>query len=165
MELWLCRSCFSRRLRCALWLERLVARRPALPAVILTAFFAGLWPGVMVAILSTLTAWYFFLRPVRTFMLDPAELLALVFFIVIAGISIALIQAFHIAVDRLQQERARAERLAEQREIMFAELQHRISNNLQLVAAWLGGARRAASSFRRTRSFDHEGQLRISKWP
>jgi hypothetical protein len=107
------------------------------PAVIVTAFFAGLWPGVLVTILSTLTAWYFFLRPVHTFTLDPAEVLALVFFVAIAGISIALIEAFHVAVDRLQQERERAERLAEQRETMFAELQHRISNNLQLVAALL----------------------------
>jgi K+-sensing histidine kinase KdpD len=33
------------------------------PAVILAAFFAGLWPTVLLTFLSALTAWYFFLPP------------------------------------------------------------------------------------------------------
>jgi hypothetical protein len=32
------------------------------PAIILTTFLAGVWPGVFVAALSVLTAWYFFRR-------------------------------------------------------------------------------------------------------
>jgi two-component sensor histidine kinase len=50
---------------------------------------------------------------------------------------IVLIHTLNVAIDRLRHERTRARILAQQRETMFAELQHRISNNLQLVAALL----------------------------
>ena len=30
------------------------------PAIIVTAFFAGLWPTVLLTVLSVLAAWYFF---------------------------------------------------------------------------------------------------------
>ena len=33
------------------------------PAVILSAYFVGLWPGVMVSLLSIFSAWYFFIEP------------------------------------------------------------------------------------------------------
>ena len=62
---------------------------------------------------------------------------ALAFFAAVAAIIIVLIYALNVAIDRLRDERARARMLAQQRKTMFAELQHRISNNLQLVAALL----------------------------
>jgi two-component sensor histidine kinase len=107
------------------------------PAIILTAFFTGLWPTVLLAFLSALAAWYFFLPPVQSFDLNPAAVFALGFFAVVATIMIILIHALNVAIDRLRDERARARILAQQRETMFTELQHRISNNLQLVAALL----------------------------
>jgi len=50
---------------------------------------------------------------------------------------IVLVHSLNVAIDRLRAEREKANTLAQQRETMFAELQHRISNNLQLVAALL----------------------------
>jgi two-component sensor histidine kinase len=107
------------------------------PAVILTSFFAGTWPAVLVAVLSILAAWYFFLPPLQSFAVSSAEILALVFFITVVALMIILVHSLNVAIDRLRAEREKANTLAQQRETMFAELQHRISNNLQLVAALL----------------------------
>jgi two-component system, sensor histidine kinase PdtaS len=107
------------------------------PAIILTAFFAGLWPTVLLTVLSALAAWYFFLPPAHSFDSNFADAVAIAFFVVVAAIMIILVHTMNVAIDRLRDERARAKLLAQQRETMFAELQHRISNNLQLVAALL----------------------------
>ncbi|MFY8093961.1 MAG: sensor histidine kinase [Niveispirillum sp.] len=113
------------------------------PAVILTTFFAGLWPGILVAVLSTLAAWHFFVPP-DGFGLDRPGALALGFFILIVAIDIAIIHVMNIALSRVQQERARAKKaereaseLAAHRAVLFIELQHRVSNNIQIVSALL----------------------------
>ncbi|MDP9129919.1 MAG: DUF4118 domain-containing protein [Candidatus Binatota bacterium] len=105
--------------------------------MILTSFFAGTWPAVLVAVLSILAAWYFFLPPLQSFAVSSAEILALVFSIAVVALMIVLVHSLNVAIDRLRAEREKANTLAQQRETMFAELQHRISNNLQLVAALL----------------------------
>ena len=56
------------------------------PAIIVTAFFAGLWPTVLLTVLSALAAWYFFLLPLQSFELNSATVFALVFFAVVAAI-------------------------------------------------------------------------------
>jgi len=113
------------------------------PAVILTTFFAGLWPGILVAVLSALAAWYFFIPP-DGFRLDGPSALALGFFILIVVIDIAIIHVMNIALSRVRLERARAKKaeqeaseLAAHRAVLFAELQHRVSNNIQIVSALL----------------------------
>lgn len=113
------------------------------PAVILTTFFAGLWPGILVGALSTISAWYFFIPPPGLTLNGPGAL-ALTFFILIIAIDIALIQVMNSALAKVRQERARAMRaeqeasdLAAHRAVLFAELQHRVSNNIQIVSALL----------------------------
>jgi two-component sensor histidine kinase len=107
------------------------------PAVMLTAFFAGLWPSIAVGIASTIAAWYFFLPPFQSFEIYPSAAIALAVFIGIVGVMIAVIQIMHESLDRLRVEQARSADLAEQREILFRELQHRVSNNLAIVSALL----------------------------
>jgi two-component sensor histidine kinase len=106
-----------------------------LPAIILTAFVGGLWPAIIVTVLSALAAWYAFIPPFDSFVPTQEGALALAFFLATAGIVIAIIHAMQTALTRLKIERARSAKLAEQRELLFTELQHRISNNLQIVAA------------------------------
>jgi two-component sensor histidine kinase len=106
-----------------------------LPAVTLTAFVAGLGPGILVTALSALAAWYLFIPPTYSFAVTQESALALPLFLITAAIIVAIIHVMHSALARLQAERAKSAQLAEQREILFAELQHRISNNLQVVAA------------------------------
>ena len=106
-----------------------------LPVVALTAFVAGLGPGIFVAILSTLAAWYFFIPPAYSFGMTREGALALSLFLFTSAIIVTIIHVMHSALARLRAEQSRSARLAEQREVLFAELQHRISNNLQVVAA------------------------------
>jgi two-component system, sensor histidine kinase PdtaS len=107
------------------------------PAVILTTFFAGLRPGALVAVLSGLAGWHFFLSPFNSFALDDTSVLALIFYAVVITLSIFPIHVLELALERLQRESERAETIARQRDTMFTELQHRVSNNLQLVASLL----------------------------
>lgn len=107
------------------------------PAVILTTFFCGLRPGILCAALSTLAAWVFFIGPMTDMQLNGQALLALGFFVVIASIDIALIHFTFGAADKLRAEQAVTARLYENQRTMFQELQHRVANNMQFVAALL----------------------------
>jgi two-component sensor histidine kinase len=107
------------------------------PAVILTAFFAGLRPSITVAIASALAAWFFFIPPFWSFEFYPTVGITLLLFLSIAAVDIAIIHYMFVTLDRLSAEKAKSSALAEQRTILFNELQHRISNNLAIVSALL----------------------------
>ncbi len=128
------------------------------PAVIVTAFLCGVRPGVAVAAASFLAAWWFFIPPFGSLRLTGSSLLALGFFAAIAAVDILLIHVMTRALARVQEERERNRRLAESRQALFTEMQHRVSNNLLTVAALLavqargvpeGPARRALEEAQR----------------
>lgn len=107
------------------------------PAVIGTAVLAGLGPAVLCAVLSGLASWYFFIPPVHTFSVDGATPVALGFYVFVVAIDIALIHGISMALRDVARSEARATDLAHRKELLFQELQHRISNNLQVVSALL----------------------------
>lgn len=107
------------------------------PAVVLTTFFLGLRPGLLCAVLSGLAAWYFFITPAETFLLNGPTALTLAFYVFIVAVDIALIHLMRVAGARLAAERAVTAELYEQQRTMFQELQHRVANNMQFVAALL----------------------------
>ncbi len=107
------------------------------PAVILSAFFFGLWPGITAATLSGLAAWYFFIAPVNSFDLGYASAIALAFFFFIVTVDISLVHWMQRANAALLAERQRSLELAENRAVLFEELQHRVGNNLQMVGSLL----------------------------
>jgi len=112
------------------------------PAVILSSFLFGVRPGIFTAIFCGLLSWYVFIPPFYNFAMNPAVAVAMLFYTGVVVVDILLIHFmqranFHLAVER---ERSRA--LAENRELLFHELQHRVSNNLQVVAAMLALQRR-----------------------
>ena len=53
------------------------------------------------------------------------------------AVAILIIHFIRLTLDELDRERAKSAALAEQREVLFRELQHRISNNLAIVSALL----------------------------
>lgn len=112
------------------------------PAVILTSFLFGVRPGIYAGILCGLLSWYFFIPPGWGFAINPGVLLALGFYGIVVAIDIALIHFMQRANYNLAIERERSRALAENRELLFHELQHRVSNNLQMVAAMLSLQRR-----------------------
>ena len=112
------------------------------PAVILSSFLFGVRPGIYAGVLCGLLSWYFFIPPRMTFNFDASVLLALGFYGIVVAVDIALIHLMQKANYNLAVERERSRVLAENRELLFHELQHRISNNLQVVAAMLSLQRR-----------------------
>lgn len=113
-----------------------------IPAIILCSYFLGTASGVVVAVASLLASWYFFIPPSGTFALSGASVITLFFFVFIAVTEIALVTMAQRALRALEAERLANVRLAEQRRLMFHELQHRVSNNLATVSGLLKLQRR-----------------------
>jgi two-component system, sensor histidine kinase PdtaS len=104
------------------------------PAIILAAFLLGTGEGTLVAVLSLLGAWYFFIPP-EGFSLTGSSAVALIFFAFVFTVDLWIIHVMKNALEARRIEQARSASLAATRDTMFQELQHRISNNLQLVSA------------------------------
>jgi two-component sensor histidine kinase len=101
------------------------------PAILVAALIGGLRVGLVVAVLSFFSGWYFFLPPTATWSVRDGDALAtLVFFWITAGIQLFVIEALHRAVDGLSAERDRVG-------VLFRELQHRVANNMSFVASLL----------------------------
>jgi two-component system, sensor histidine kinase PdtaS len=107
------------------------------PAVILSTFVAGLWPGIVSAVACGLAALYFFISPIHSFELTYGGTIAMIFYTFVVGIDIGLIHFVTQALEQLRIERNRSANLSLRMEILFSELQHRVSNNLQTVAGLL----------------------------
>lgn len=113
------------------------------PAVIMTTFLCGLGPGIAVGIGSFLASWLLFLSEPGQVTLTVEAALAMGFFTLVTVTDIVLITVMMRAFAHLDEERKRSQMLAEQRGLMFHELQHRVSNNLATVAGLLTIQRRA----------------------
>lgn len=107
------------------------------PAVLLTTVFAGTAAGSAAAVLCGLAAWFWFIPPAGAFSLAPGALVAMAFYAAITTTEIVFISATNLALRALVRAEGRAREQARQRELMFSELQHRVSNNLSTVAALL----------------------------
>ncbi len=105
------------------------------PAVILTSFFAGLWPGTVAAFACGIVSWYFFIEPTYSFALNSTSALALAFYAFIVATDIVLIYVMARSLRQVGKERARSDKLAVSRDLMFRELQHRVSNNFAVVSS------------------------------
>ena len=107
------------------------------PAVILSAFLFGRGPGVLSAILSSLLAWTLFVLPNDMFHGRSGQVVSLALFALVITIIIAVIHWMQRANRWLVGEREKNRLLAEKMELLFRELQHRVSNNIQVAAALL----------------------------
>ncbi|MGV3771133.1 MAG: sensor histidine kinase [Sphingobium phenoxybenzoativorans] len=112
------------------------------PAVILSSFLFGVGPGIYASVICGLVSWYFFIPPTMTFSLQANTIVALIFYAVVCATDIALVNWMQRANYSLAVEREKSRALAENREMLFRELQHRVSNNIQVVAALISLQRR-----------------------
>ena len=106
------------------------------PAVIVTSFLFGVRLGSVSALLCGLLAWYFFIAPAG-FGLTSGSLFALAFYVFVVATDLALVHWMQAANRQLAAEREVNRSLADTRELLFRELQHRVSNNLQVAAGLL----------------------------
>lgn len=107
------------------------------PAVLLTLVLAGARAGIVVALVCGLIAWRFFVPPGTGFSFAPGTMLAMGFYCAITGVEIFFFTATVAALRVLDATKQRQAEVARSRELMFSELQHRVSNNLATVAALL----------------------------
>ena len=107
------------------------------PIVLIVAFLFGWAPGILAGALSWLTVRFFILQPDHSFELTPAAAASLVLYGLIVAVQIAVIHFFQRANRALHWQRELSQRRSEQREVMFQELQHRMSNKLQVIASLL----------------------------
>jgi two-component sensor histidine kinase len=112
------------------------------PAVILSSFLFGVRNGAMAAILCGIAAWWFFIAPASNYVLTPGGIAAMALYAFVVITEMGVIHLMQKAHGALVRERARSEALASSREVMFNELQHRVSNNLQVAAGLLSLQRR-----------------------
>lgn len=104
-------------------------------AALATCYAAGLAPAALVACMAAVVV--FFTRESPRFFNEssPAVGSALLFAVILgcAWVLSALLNSR----DRLEQERERYARLAESRDLLYREMQHRVSNNIQIVSGLL----------------------------
>lgn len=108
-----------------------------LPGVLFVAFFAGRGPAIAMSLVSGLTAWYLFLSPEHSLVMNRAILMALAFYLFVATIAITMIQTLRQTTIFLEKERENNAALADQRAFLFRELQHRVANNMAFLVAIL----------------------------
>jgi two-component system, sensor histidine kinase PdtaS len=104
------------------------------PAVILASALFGARIGAYAGVVCGLLAWYFFVEPKQSFVLLPGTWLALAFYVLVVVTDVLIIHWMQRANAKLARERELSRALAETRELLFRELQHRVSNNLQVAA-------------------------------
>jgi two-component sensor histidine kinase len=131
------------------------------PAVIFSAFLFGRGPGIVSALLSGLLAWNLFLGPAGEFHSSTGELVSLALFALVITIVIAVIHWMQRANRWLVGEREKNRLLAEKMELLFRELQHRVSNNIQVPAALLALQKRDIEDERARAAID-EAARRLS---
>lgn len=107
------------------------------PAVILMSVLFGARYGAVTAAAGGVLAWYFVIPPRNTFNLDVGSLTAMGFYTLVVVTDVLIIHWLQRANGHLAAERERSTALARTSALLFDELQHRVSNNLQAVAGLL----------------------------
>jgi K+-sensing histidine kinase KdpD len=101
-----------------------------LPAVLLAGLFGGVQIAVLIMAVCTLVAWVMFFPPYGTFILATPHVISMIIFVVTAMLVLYIILSLNAAIAELSEARERSN-------VLFRELQHRVANNLQFVAAVL----------------------------
>jgi two-component sensor histidine kinase len=101
-----------------------------LPAMLLAGLVGGIQVGLAVCLVCILVAWVWFFPPYGTFILTPHDALTMAVFSLTAALELCVIRALNLTINDLAVARERSNTL-------YRELQHRVANNLQSVAAIL----------------------------
>lgn len=107
------------------------------PAVVISAVVFGLWGGISSAVLGFLLARWYFVAPVGSLSLTAGAGWAMGLYVFVVVVDIIAIHSAQVAMGSLDRERRRNRDLAESRQLLFNELQHRVGNNLQMVGSLL----------------------------
>jgi two-component sensor histidine kinase len=106
-------------------------------AALVACYAAGLGPAILVCALSSAAA-YFTYAPARFFPpkdTTPVVSAVVMFFMIL--VCCWVLSALLRSRDRLEAERERYAQLASSRDLLYREMQHRVSNNIQIVGGLL----------------------------
>jgi two-component system, sensor histidine kinase PdtaS len=123
-------------------------------AVVISAYAGGFGPGLLATLLSAAAVSYLLLEPYASFTVRAGEDVAGLILFIIASLFICwILHSLRRAAETLRIERdlsrelaGRLERTVHQKEILVREIQHRVSNSLQLVSSFLMLQRRAIAN-------------------
>jgi K+-sensing histidine kinase KdpD len=107
------------------------------PMILITAYLFGARPALLSAGLSFALGFTFFASPAPWFGANVRTFASLGMFVMTVGVAIYFITGMSRALRELALERARAQGLADSHAQLFRELNERVTNHLQLVAAVL----------------------------
>ncbi|HET9160602.1 MAG TPA: histidine kinase dimerization/phosphoacceptor domain -containing protein [Caulobacteraceae bacterium] len=110
-----------------------------LPAILLAGLYGGIRIGLLVAVVCFLVSWVMFFPPYGTFTLATSHRITMAIFLLTASLELYVIRTLNLAINGLSEARERSNTL-------FRELQHRVANNLQFVAALLQVRRRTLAA-------------------
>lgn len=112
------------------------------PASIIAAFLFGAGPGALTAAIGAVSGWLFFVPSAGNGWFAYDARVATAIYLGIAGLTILLIHWMQRTMSNLRSERQRGESYAAHADLLFHELQHRVSNNLQMIGSVLSLQRR-----------------------
>ena len=116
------------------------------PAVILSAMLFDKGSGFVAVILSGMAGLIFFIEPVGLLASKSVgEVIRLGFFILIGTFTAALIEAFRHTIDDLHATKRRLEEANRHRDLLLADINHRIKNHLGSLSAVLSLSKRRLS--------------------
>ena len=107
------------------------------PSVILISFLLGARWGLVATVVSAVLGGLFFMSDPTAPGYFVTAVPSAFAFGVLASLNLLLFHWMQTGSAKLRVERARSAALAETRELLFRELQHRVSNNLQVAAGLL----------------------------
>jgi two-component system, sensor histidine kinase PdtaS len=121
---------------------------PFLPAVLIATLVCGWRKSLALVAASAVAGWFLFASRPAWFLMTPPFDVRVGAFLALSGFLMLLTEALAQAVQRL-------ETAARLNADLFRELQHRVSNNFQIVAATLQKARRGIADTAALDAIDH----------
>lgn len=113
------------------------------PAVIIASLLFDKGSGLFAVFLSGATGLFFFVEPVGSLASNSVgEVIRLVFFVLIGSFTAALIESFRHTIDDLHATKRRLEEANRHRDLLLADINHRIKNHLGSLSAVLSLSKR-----------------------
>lgn len=116
------------------------------PAVIISSMLFDKGSGLFAVFLSGAVGLVFFIEPVGSFASKSVgEVVRLIFFVLIGTFTAALVEAFRHTIDDLHATKRRLEESNRHRDLLLADINHRIKNHLGSLSAVLSISKRRLS--------------------